>query len=96
MILTGIMKFEWDWRKAETNERKHGVAFQEAATVFGDRLAVTFADPDHSFDEQRYITFGTSRRKRMLVVSHADRKDITRIISARLMSRKERRIYEEG
>lgn len=90
------MKFEWDHKKAETNERKHGVAFQEAATVFGDRLAITFADPDHSVDEARFITFGLSRKKRLLVVSHIDRKDGTRIISARLMSRKERRIYEEG
>lgn len=90
------MEFEWDPKKAEANERKHGVAFQEAATVFGDRLAITFADPDHSMDEPRYITFGLSRQKRLLVVSPADREDGIRIISARLMSRKERKIHEEG
>jgi len=90
------MEFEWNPKKAATNERKHGVAFQEATTVFGDPLAVTFADPDHSEDEQRYITFGFSRHKRLLVVSHTDRGDRTRIISARLMVHKERRIYEEG
>ena len=90
------MEFEWDTKKAESNERKHGVSFQEAATVFGDTLAITFADPDHSMDEPRYITFGLSRQNRLLVVSHTEREERTRIISARLMSRKERRIYEEG
>ena len=90
------MEFEWDTKKAESNERKHGVSFQEAATVFGDTLAITFADPDHSMDEPRYITFGLSRQNRLLVVSHTEREERTRIISARPMSRKERRIYEEG
>ena len=66
------MEFEWDPKKADTNERKHGVAFQEATTIFGDPLAVTFADPDHSENEQRYITFGLSRHKLLLVVSHTD------------------------
>ena len=65
------MEFEWDTKKAETNEWKHGVSFQEAATV-GDTLAITFADPDHSMDEPRYITFGLSRRKQLLVVSHTE------------------------
>lgn len=90
------MEFEWDSKKATANEQKHNVTFQEAATILGDPLAVTFADPDHSENEQKYITFGLSRNKRLLVVSHTDRGDKTRIISARLMTRKERRIYEEG
>ena len=90
------MEFEWDPKKAAANVQKHGVTFQEAATVFGDTLAITFADPDHSADEPRYITFGLSRHNRLLVVSHTNRKDRTRIISARLMIRKERKIYEEG
>ncbi|MDH5543510.1 MAG: BrnT family toxin [Nitrospinota bacterium] len=90
------MEFEWDLKKAKANERKHGVTFQEASTVFGDRLAITFSDPDHSMDELRFITFGLSWQKRTLVVSHSDRENGIRIISARLMSRKERRIYEEG
>lgn len=64
------MEFEWDPKKAAANEQKHSIPFQEAATVFGDPLAVTFADPDHSVNEQRYITFGLSRHKRLLVVSH--------------------------
>ena len=67
-----------------------------AAAVFGDPLAITFEDPDHSEDENRYITFGLSSQERLLVVSHTERGDRTRIISARLMDRKERRIYEEG
>jgi hypothetical protein len=90
------MQFEWDPKKAAANERKHGVAFQEAATVFSDPLAITFADPDHSFDENRYITFGFSRLDRLLVVSHTSREDRTRIIGARLTTRQERKIYEEG
>lgn len=90
------MKFEWDPKKAFANVQKHNVTFQEAATVFGDPLAITFEDPEHSTDEKRCITFGLSLQKRLLVVSHAERVYKTRIISARLMDRKERKIYEEG
>lgn len=89
------MELEWDKRKAAANSRKHGVPFEEAGTIFGDPLAVTFPDPDHSLDEDRYITFGMSRLGRLLVVSHVDRTNGTRIISARLMTRQERTIYEE-
>jgi len=90
------MKFEWDPKKATANVKKHGVTFQEAATIFGDPLAITFDDPDHSMSENRYITFGLSLQKRLIVVSHTERGDRTRIINARLMDRKEIRIYEEG
>jgi uncharacterized protein len=90
------MRFEWDPKKAAANLNKHGVSFQEAATVFGDPLAITFQDPDHSEDEERQVTFGVSLRKRLIVVSHTQREDRTRIISARPMGRKERVIYEEG
>ena len=90
------MRFEWDRKKAGANERKHGVTFQEAATIFGDPLAITFDDPDHSVGEHRYITFGMSRFNRLLVVSHTDRGDRIRIMSARLMTLHERNIYEEG
>ena len=90
------MKFEWDPKKATVNVKKHGVTFQEAATIFGDPLAITFDDPDHSMSENRYITFGLSLQKRLIVVSHTERGDRTRIINARLMDRKERRIYEKG
>ena len=90
------MEFEWDPKKAAANLRKHGVTFQEATTVFGDPLALTFQDPDHSEDEERHLTFGLSLQKRLIVVSHTEREDRTRIINARLMDRKERMIYEEG
>jgi len=86
--------FEWDPKKASANIRKHGVTFHEAATVFGDPLAVTFDDPDHSESEERCLTFGVSLQGRLIVVSHTERQARTRIISARLMSRKERVIYE--
>lgn len=90
------MEFEWDPDKAEANERKHGVSFHEGAAVFGDPLAITFSDPDHSDDEERCLTFGLSRLDRLVVVSHTERGDKTRIISARLMTRRERVIYEES
>jgi uncharacterized protein len=90
------VEFEWDPKKAAADLRKHDVPFQEAATIFGDPLAITFEDPDHSENEHRYITFGMSVRRRLIVVSHTDRRNRTRIISARLMDRKERKIYEEG
>lgn len=90
------MDFEWDPDKAETNERKHGVPFTEAMTVFGDPLALTGYDPDHSTDEDHYITMGMSADGRLLVVSHTDRGDRIRIISAREVSRGERKDYEDG
>jgi uncharacterized DUF497 family protein len=90
------MDFEWDADKAARNLSKHGVAFAEAATVFGDALALTFYDPDHSEDEDRYLTFGYSIEGRLLVVSHTDRGNRNRIISARVAMRRERKIYEEG
>jgi uncharacterized DUF497 family protein len=90
------MNFEWDPKKATANVKKHGVTFQEAATIFGDPLAITFDDPDHSLSENRYITFGLSLQKRLIVASHTERGDRTRIINARLMNREERKIYEEG
>jgi len=80
------MRFEWDPKKAETNSKKHGVTFQEAATVFGDPLAITFQDPDHSEAEERQITFGLSLQKRLIVVSHTKRKERTRIISDKCAS----------
>ncbi len=90
------MEFEWDPKKATKNLKKHGVTFQEAATVFTDPLAITFPDPDHSENEERHLTFGLSLQKRLVVVSHTGREHKTRIISARLMDREERVIYEEG
>lgn len=89
------MKFEWNPEKAAKNFRKHGVAFSEAVTVFGDFLSITFPDPDHSFEESRYITIGLSNRGRLLMVAHTDRGDRIRIISARKTTRQERKFYEE-
>ena len=90
------MKFEWDPRKAEINLRKHGVSFDEAASVFLDRLALSGPDPEHSVGESRYITFGMSRLGRLLAVSHSYRPEAIRIINARRMTRGERELYEEG
>lgn len=90
------MKFEWDAEKANRNARKHGVSFHEAATVFGDPLALTYPDPDHSTAEQRYITVGMARTGRVLVVAHTDRGENIRIISARQTTRHERQHYEEA
>lgn len=90
------MDFEWNRTKAAANKRKHGVAFEEAATVFGDPLALTFSDPDHSAREERWLTFGMSRSQRLLLVSHTEHNDRLRIISARVATRHELKIYEEG
>jgi uncharacterized DUF497 family protein len=90
------MQIEWDSAKAEKNLRKHWVSFEEAATVFYDPLAATGADPDHSEGEERLITFGMSSSGQLLVVSHTQRDEAIRIISARIATRPERRIYEEG
>ena len=90
------MRFEWDPTKAETNVRKHGVGFDEASTVFGDALSVSGRDLGHSVGEPRFVTIGLSSYGRVLVVCHADRGGVVRIISARAAIRKEKRIYEEG
>ena len=90
------MRFEWDASKAAKNFRKHGISFSEGVTVFDGPLAVTGSDPDHSDTEERLITFGTSSDGQLLVVSHAERGETIRIISARKTPRRERQIYEEG
>lgn len=90
------MQFERDRKKADANLKKHHISFHEAASIFGDPLAITFDDPDHSVDESRFITLGLSRFNRLLVVSHTDRKVKLRIISARRMTKRERKIYEQG
>lgn len=90
------MNFEWDLDKADSNERKHGVTFTEAQTIFGDLLSVTGYDPGHANDEDRYLTMGTSVDGRLLVVSHTDRGDVIRIIGAREAARRERKDYEDG
>jgi len=89
------MKFAWSPRKAVLNFQKHGVEFDEASTVFDDPLALTFVDPRHSIGEFRFLTFGATPRQRLLVVAHADRGDTIRILSAREMTPRERRDYEQ-
>ena len=89
------MIYEWDAGKAAINLKKHGIDFTEAATVFLDPLAITYQYPDHSEGEQRYITAGESSRGRVILVSHLDRDDRIRIISARKATRKEAHAYRE-
>ncbi len=88
------MKLDWDAKKAASNVRKHSVSFEEAGTVFGDPMALTFDDPDHSTGEMRFLTFGVTRTNKFVIVSYTERQDVTRIISARKMSKQERDIYE--
>lgn len=90
------MQFEWNPDKANLNLKKHGVSFNEASTVFNDPLSITFPDLDHSFGEERYVIIGVSSASRILIVSHTDRSDRIRIISAREATRNERRFYEDG
>ncbi len=89
------MHFEWDPAKAAANIRKHGVSFEEAVSALRDDFAATARDLEHSKAEFRFITFGISAHGRLLAVSHTERRDSVRIISARLATRAERKIYEE-
>jgi hypothetical protein len=90
------MEFEWDERKAAANLSRHGVSFDEAKEVFEDPLYVDFYDPDHSYDEHRYLIIGLSQRRRLLIVSYTEREDTVRLISAREATRGEREAYEES
>jgi len=90
------MEFDWDDGKAQVNLAKHGVSFQEAASVFDDPLSITFPDPSHSLEEDRSVIIGHSERGRLLFVSHMDRGDQMRLISARQATRQEKRVYEEA
>ena len=90
------MEIIWNPGKAARNLQQHGISFHEAATVFSDPLSTTVYDPDHSFEENRYITVGISRHGRVIMVAHSDQNDHIRIISARELTRRERRQYEEG
>ena len=90
------MHFEWNSNKAQKNLHKHGASFDEASGVFYDALAVTGDDPDHSENERRMVTFGKSKNNQLLVVTHTERNNAIRIISARPATKHEWRIYEEG
>ena len=90
------MDFAWDKAKSESNERKHGIPFAEAMTIFADPLSVTGYDPRHADIEDRFLTMGASVNGVLIVVSHTDRGALVRIISARGATRRERKDYENG
>ena len=89
------LRFVWDERKAAANEKKHGVGFEEAKSVFSDERAKLIEDPDHSGEEDRFILLGLSSILRVLVVCHCYREDdhVIRIISARKATREESKSY---
>ena len=90
-----MISFSWDDRKNEVNEKKHGVSFDEAKTVFYDENAIRYYDPDHSDDEDRFLTVGVSQKLRILIVCHCFREDdsVIRIISARKATKGEEDNY---
>ncbi len=90
------MEFDWDPEKAAANVKRRGITFTEAASVLEDPLSTTFSDEAHSEEEVRFVTIGTSRGGRVLVVAHTERDDTIRIISARRATRRERDFYEQG
>lgn len=87
-------EFEWDEEKAQSNLKKHGVSFDEAATIFNDPKIATISDPDHSKDEDRYVSIGKSVIMRLLSVIHTYRKERIRLISARKATKAEKKNYE--
>lgn len=89
-----MLLFEWDPGKAQSNEQKHGVTFDEASSVFVDMLSLTIQDPLHSEGEEQFIIIGTSFKNRLLTVVHTERGNKIRIISARKATKKERFYYE--
>ena len=91
-----MFSFEWDHQKAASNLLKHAVSFDEAVSIFGDTLALTFSDKHHSEVEERSRTYGFSNKARLLVVVHTDRRNNIRIISARKATRYEKNIYKNG
>ena len=88
------IEFQWDKEKAGQNLKKHGVLFEEATTAFYDSLSITIIDKEQSLEENRFILLGLSNHGRLLVISHTDRGDKIRLISARLATSKERKYYE--
>lgn len=90
-----MFEFRWDDRKAKSNLAKHQITFPEAASIFFDPMAKTYPDGEHSRTESRFLTFGQSEQNRLLVVSHTESENSIRIISARRVTRDERKIYEE-
>jgi uncharacterized protein len=91
-----MIKFEWDAVKAETNQKKHGVSFDEAQNVFYDEFAIQFFDENHSESEQRFLLLGFSKLSRLLIVCHCERAQgqVIRIISARKATKNESKFYQ--
>lgn len=91
------MDFEWNQNKASKNQKKHGISFSEASTVFGDPLELTISDPDHSHEEFRFLSVGRSALGNLLLVSYTERQENKiRIISARKVTKHEKRQYEQN
>jgi len=88
-------EFEWDDIKAANNLEKHGVSFEEGATIFNDPKIATILDPDRSVDEERYVSIGVSAQKALLVVIHTYREERIRLISCRKATKSERKSYED-
>lgn len=90
-----IINFEWDENKNQINQRKHGIDFEEAKTIFYDDNAILFDDPEHSMEEERFLILGISKYENLCIVSHCYRSDdnIIRIISARKATKNEAKIY---
>jgi uncharacterized protein len=91
-----VIKIVWSEKKNRQNIRKHKVDFNEAKSIFDDPLQISINDPDHSFDEYRFITIGMIENNRLVIVAHTFRDDKIRIITARKPTRGERKNYEEG
>ena len=91
------LEFEWDELKNSKNIKKHGISFEEAATVFYDEDAIVFDDPDHSIEENRFLIIGVSLTDKLCIVSHCYRESdgIIRIISARRAQKKEKEFYNQ-
>ncbi|MCR4792079.1 MAG: BrnT family toxin [Lachnospiraceae bacterium] len=92
------ISFEWDEQKNKKNIAKHGISFEEASTVFCDDDALVFDDPDHSAYEERFLVIGLSFNERLCIVSHCYRDDdnVIRLISARLATKKEKKVYNDN
>lgn len=91
-----MIRFEWDSLKAARNQRKYGVSFDEASTAFGDPLSITIPDREHAALESRFVLLGATERGKLVVVTHTERGENVRIISARRATRRERTAYEEA
>jgi uncharacterized protein len=90
-----MIEFEWNPSKAAANLKNHGVAFEEAQTVFFDEFAVQFYDEGHSSEEDRFLLLGLSTNANLLLVCHCERGDgeVIRIISARKATKRESSFY---